>query len=166
MAESVLELINSLTENDRIVQELLQLLEEEQQNVAQLQGDRVEELAGRIRDLLGRLEAAASDIRRILARLAREAGLRDGATLSLIIPLLALPHRAVLEELRARLMERGELVNRLLEFNRELLSGGLQAVNNALDFFKSVMTTRRTTYGDQGKLLDGSNGVRLVNREA
>lgn len=165
MAQSVQELINSLTENDRIVGELLQLLDEEPQHIAQLQGDRVEELAGRIRDLLGSLEAAASDIRRILARLAREVGLHDGATLSQIIPLLALPQRKTLEELRARLMERGELVNRLLEFNRELLSGGLQAVNSALDFFKSVMT-RRTTYGDQGRLLDGSNGVRLVNREA
>lgn len=164
MAQSVHELINSLTENDRIVGELLQLLEEEQQNVTQLKGDRVEEVACRIRDLLGRLEAAASDIRRILARLAREVGLQDGATLSRIIPLLELPQRKALEELRARLIERGELVNRLLEFNRELLSGGLQAVNNALDFFKSVMT-RRTTYGDQGRLLDGSNGVRLVNRE-
>ena len=164
MAQSVQELIDSLTENDRIIGELLQLLDEEQQNIAQLQGERVEEMAGRIRDLLGRLEAAASDIRRILARLAREVGLQDGATLSLIIPHVAHPQRKRLEELRVRLLERGELVNGLLEFNRELLSGGLQAVNNALDFFKSVMT-RRTTYGDQGRLLDG-NGVRLVNREA
>ena len=165
MAQNVRALITSLTENDRIIGELLQLLEEEQENVARLQGERVEAVAGRIRDLLGRLEAAASDIRRILARLAREVGLQDGATLSLIIPLLEPSQRKPLEELRARLVQRGELVNRLLEFNRELLSGGLQAVNNALEFFKTVMT-RRTTYGDQGRLLDGSNGARLVNREA
>lgn len=165
MVQSVQELITSLTENDRVIGELLQLLEEEQQNVVQLQGERVEAVAGRIRDLLARLEAAASDIRRILARLAREVGLQDGTTLSLIIPHVALPQRKSLEELRAGLIERGELVNGLLEFNRELLSGGLQAVNSALEFFKTVMT-RRATYGDQGRLLDGANGARLVNREA
>lgn len=165
MAQSVHELIGTLTENDRVIRELLQLLEEEQQDIARLNGDRVEAVAGRIRDLLSSLELAASDIRRILARLAGEVGLQDGATLSQIIPRLALPQRKALEELRAGLIERGELVNRLLEFNRELLSGGLQAVNGALDYFKSVMT-RRTTYGDQGRLLDGSNDVRLVNREA
>lgn len=165
MAQNVPALITALTDNDRIVEELLLLLEQEQVSITRLQGEQVEEVAGRIRDLLNRLEGAISDIRHLIASLARETGLQDGTTLSGIIPLLPPHQRDTLERLRVRLMTNGEQVNSLLEINRELLSGGLQAVTNALDFFKSIMT-RRTTYGDQGKLLDGANGVRLVNREA
>lgn len=165
MAQSAQELISALTDNDRIVNELLRLLEQEQEGITRLQGARVEEVASGIRDLLTRLEGAASDIRRLLASVARETGLQDGATLSAIIPLLPPHQRETLNRLRTRLLENGQQVNRLLEFNRELLAGGVQAVNSALDFFKSI-TTRRTTYGDQGKLLDGGDGVRLVNREA
>jgi len=165
MAQSVQELISALTDNDRIVEEILRLLEQEQESIAKLQGDRVVEVAGRVRDLLNRLEGTTCDIRRLIARLSREIGLRDGATLSGIIPLLPPHQREALDGLRTRLLANGQMVNRLLEFNRELLSGGLQAVNNALDFFKSIMT-RRTTYGDQGKLLDSANSMRLVSREA
>jgi len=165
MAQGVQELIGSLTENDRIVEELFRLLEQEQESITMLQGARLEEVAGRVRDLLTRLERATSDIRRLLVGLAREVGLQDEATLSQIILLLPPNQGRALEGLRTRLIENGQQVNRLLEFNRELLSGGLQAVNSALDFFKSIMT-RRNTYGEQGKLLGGANDVRLVNREA
>jgi flagellar biosynthesis/type III secretory pathway chaperone len=165
MGQSIQELISSLTDNDQVIEELLRLLNQEQESITRLQGDRLEEVAGRIRDLLNRLEGATSDVRRLLANLARELGLKDEATLSRIIPLLPPHQRGALEVLRARLLENGQQVNTLLEFNRELLSGGVQAVNSALDFFKSIMT-RRTTYGGQGQLLDGANGVRLVNREA
>ncbi len=165
MAKSVQELIGLLTDNDRIVGELLQLLEEEQESIARLKGERVEEMAGRIRDLVGQLESAARNIRQLILRLAEELGLPSGATLSLVITKLPLGQKTTLEELRSRLLERGEMINRLLEFNRELLEGGLQAVNNSLQFFRAVMT-RSNTYGGQGQLVDGSAGIRLVNREA
>ena len=55
-------------------------------------------------------------------------------------------------------------MNRVLAFNRELLQASLRTVNRSLDFFNRVFSDS-CTYGDAGRMVQGSQGARLFCKE-
>lgn len=165
MAADVKELLAALEEKQLLLGQLEELLTQEQQAITNLDLDALDLLDQQKRHLLVQLEANTNATRQMIRSLAEQANLAPTATLSPVIASLAAPQRDRCTELQGGLLRVGKRVDRLLDFNRELLQTSLTTVTTSLDFFNRLFT-RGTTYGDAGKMTANGSGVRLVSQEA
>jgi len=165
MASCLPKLVTVLTTKRTSMEELLVLLQDEQRGIIEIDLVGLELLDDRKREILTAMDRNNAECRQLLKEAALELKLDKSDTLSPIISKAAPPVRETLKGLQARLLELGETMNRLLDFNRELLEGSLRHVRETLAFFNSVMKNRSNTYGDAGRMVTAGNEVRLVCKE-
>lgn len=165
MATDAKELIIALEVKHRLLEELEELLAREQQAITKLDLDQLDQLDQQKRDLLVHLEGNANSTRQTIRFLAEQANLAPTATLTPLIKTLASPHKERCAELQGAVMSIGGRVDRLLDFNRELLQTSLNTVTASLNFFNRIFS-RGTTYGDAGRMQSNAGAVRLVSQEA
>jgi flagellar biosynthesis/type III secretory pathway chaperone len=166
MASCLPQLVTVLTSKRTSMEELLVVLKDEQRSIIEIDLMSLETLDYRKRDLLTAMDRNNAECRLLYKEAAVELKLDKAETLSPIISKASPPVREILKSLQAKLLEHGDAMNRLLDFNRELLEGSLRHVRETLAFFNSVMQTRSSTYGDAGRMITAGNEVRLVCKEA
>ncbi len=164
MASSIPELIEVLSEKGSMMEELLRILEEEHRSIVRMDMANLEAQAGKTTELFVRLETSGNISRQLMRQLAAELGLSEAASLSLLLPMVAPPHRETLAELQRKLLETGATLDRLMAFNGELLHGALRTVNHSLEFFGHILN-RSTTYGQAGRMLGGAPQARIICKE-
>jgi hypothetical protein len=164
MSASSSNLVQALSANKVVLDEMNRLLNEELENIVKMDANAIEEIGPRKKTLMSRLDSSSGECQKLLHTLAMELQLPQAQTLSEILPRLTGADRNALQQLQKALQELGDQVNNQLTRNRELLENSVEMVNNSLHFFNNLLT-KRPTYGQQGALLDGGAGVRLVNKE-
>ena len=164
MSETISQLQQALTAHKEAMAELLKLLEREQRTILEHDLAGLDAHGESKRRLLVSLETAANSCRQLIHRAAAELKTPSAANLSALLPYLPLRQRPVLQNLQRHLTETGNTLNRQLTLNRELLQGNLKAVNSSLQFFNNLLS-RQTTYGEQGRMVAGGSGIRLVCKE-
>jgi flagellar biosynthesis/type III secretory pathway chaperone len=164
MSNSISELISVLSEKRGTMEELLRLLEEEQRCIVKLDLPNLEAQVEKKKQLLVDLETSNNLCRQLVKQAALELDLPEAASLSPLLPKVALPQRDTLKGLQNRLLELGTALDRLLAFNGELLQGSLRTVNRSLGFFGNLFS-RSKTYGEAGCMVKGTTDIRLVCKE-
>lgn len=159
------QLVTVLSSKRTSMEELLALLQDEQKNIIDIDLHGLATLDGRKRELLTAMDRNNAECRLLFKSAALELKLDKAETLSPIIEQAGPQVRETLKGLQARILELGQAMNRLLDFNRELLEGSLAHVRESIAFFNSVMQRQSSTYGDAGRMLDSGKKVRLVCRE-
>lgn len=164
MTASLNALMQALATNKTVLTELAAFLDEEQRSVVNLDAAAIDGQAERKQELMARLEATGASCQERLRQAAQELQLPQAETLSALMPRLAATERIALQQMQKALQALGIRVNRQLALNRELLDNSLNLVNDSLQFFNRMLT-RRPTYGQQGMMMEGGSGIRLVNKE-
>ena len=166
MNDSVQALINALTEQMEVCNELRQLMLDEQQAIAVLDNARMEQLNNLKEDGVIRQRRAVDGMRNAMERLAGQVGLDVSATLSEIVRKLPGEVQGKLAPLQQELQKTGVAVRDLASQNKEMLERFLITVNDSLGFITRVLNSSNF-YGSGGTYL---NNVRteamIVNREA
>ena len=165
MAADVKELLTALETKQQLLGRLEDLLTQEQQAITNLDLNDLDRLDQQKRQLLVQLEANSNSTRQMIRSLAEQANLSPTATLTPVIASLSSPQRDRCNELQRALLQIGKRVDQLLDFNRQLLQTSLTTVTTSLDFFNRIFS-RGGTYGDGGRMMSASTGVRLVSQEA
>jgi hypothetical protein len=164
MSSCLPQLVTALSSKRDEMGKLLQLLQEEQKCIIEVDIAELENLESRKRDLLGVMERGSAEYRLLLKDAARELKLEKAENLSPIIQKISSPLRETLSLLQSSLLEIGDSLNRVLDFNRDLLTGSLNHVRENMAFFDAVMN-RRKTYGEAGTMVMNGNKSRLVCKE-
>ncbi|GAM09670.1 flgN protein [Geobacter sp. OR-1] len=158
------QLVTALNGKREKMENLLLLLKDEQKSIIEVDLAGLESLESRKRELLGAMERGNAEYRLLLKEAARELNLEKVENLSPLISKSPAPFRETLGRLQSTLLETGESLNRILDFNRELLEGSLNHVRENMAFFDAIMN-RRKTYGDSGTMVMNGNKSRLVCKE-
>jgi flagellar biosynthesis/type III secretory pathway chaperone len=164
MAATLSELFNALDGKRAALEELVALLEEEQRSIVEIDIANLEMLDERKRKILGTLERSNAECRRLVLMAGTELSLTGTDSLSPLIAKAPAQLRLPLKNVQARLVELGESLARIIDFNRDLLDGSLRHVQESLTFLSSFFT-QRSTYGVAGSMVQSRNDVRLVCKE-
>jgi flagellar biosynthesis/type III secretory pathway chaperone len=165
MTADATKLLAALEEKHLLLGRLEELLTLEQQAITNLDLAELDQLDQQKRHLLVDLEGNSNGTRLLLRTMADQANLAPTVTLSPVIATLATPQKERCTQLQTALFTVGKRVDRLLDFNRQLLQTSLATVTTSLDFFNRLFS-RGTTYGDAGKMRSNASGVQLVSQEA
>ena len=164
MTSCLPQLVTALSSKRDEMEKLLLLLQEEQKSIIDVDLAGLEALESRKRELLGVMERGNAEYRLLLKDAAKELKIEKIDNLSPLIQKSPQPLRETLSRLQSSLLEIGEALNRLLDFNRGLLENSLQHVQQNLTFFNSLINSSKT-YGDAGNMIAGNGGSRLVCKE-
>jgi flagellar biosynthesis/type III secretory pathway chaperone len=164
MVSCMPQLVSALSSKSTALEELIALLQDEQRSIIEIDLAGLESLDARKRELLTSMGRNNAECRLLLKAAAEELKIEKTESLSPLISKVAPPLRDTLKGLQSRLLELGDTLNKILDFNRELLEGSLRHVRESMEFLNSFFT-RRSTYGEAGGMLQSSNGVRLVCKE-
>jgi len=165
MTANATQLLAALEEKHLLLGRLEELLTLEQQAITNLDLPELDQLDQQKRHLLVELEENTNGTRQLIRSLAEQANLSPTVTLSPVIATMAAPQKERCTQLQTALFSVGKRVDRLLDFNRELLQTSLTTVTSSLDFFNRLFS-RGTTYGDAGKMRANTSGIQLVSQEA
>lgn len=158
------QLVTILTSKRNDMEQLLNLLKDEQRRIIDVDIAALEDLDDRKRELLGIMERGNAEYRQLLKEAAAELKVSRFENLSSLLPAVSPSLRENLKGLQARIVELGESLNRILEFNQGLLENSLRHVHQNLAFFNSLVN-KSNTYGDAGTMVTGKRGSRLVCKE-
>jgi len=164
MQELAMRLAALMSEEEKTLQEFLEVLEEERRSLMQMETVLLKRLTGAKQALHERLIANSRQCRQLLGPLAEKAGVPGARTLSPLIPKLPQPASGSLQELQGRLLALGAQLERLTNENGQLLNNALSTVNRSLEFFGRIFN-RGATYGGSGRMVAGGGGPRLVRGE-
>ncbi|MBI5655713.1 MAG: flagellar protein FlgN [Geobacter sp.] len=164
MASCLPEFIEALTAKRAAMEELLTILEAEQRSIIDVDIANLEQLDQRKRELLFSMERTNAACRLLLRKSAEELQVPQAESLSPLMPKIASPLRERFRGLQSRILELGEALQRVIAFNRSLLEGSLQHVQESVEFLNALFT-RRSTYGQAGGMVSSTNDVRLVCKE-
>lgn len=166
MGQGVLQLLSALSEKERLLEEMLKVLEDERRCILTRDLAGLDEQVEKKIELFESLEGLGSHCREIVDEMSADLDLAEEKTLSPVIARLADPQREQLQGVQRSLLERGALLEGMLASNADLLQGALQTVNRSLDFFGQLFKNDSNTYGNAGKMLGAKNSPRIIRREA
>lgn len=162
MTASLENLIEILSEKERLMERLARLLEEERRHIVAMDTTAMDQDRLEKSHLISQLEQCNQDCREALLHSASQVGLKDDATLSALIGVVGTPQRTALIRLRGKLQDLNEVLRRGNAFNQELLYEALGMINRSIEFFNSCFGTANT-YGYGGQMQAAIAGGRLVS---
>ena len=165
MSDAVLELSSALAEQLAVCAELRQLLLDEQKAMSSLDTPLLETINSRKEQVVSRQRKATDQLRNVMGRMSRQAGIPVDSGLSELLP--ALPKDAVqqLAPLQKQLQEVGSAVKELAAHNRAVLERFLGTINESLGFLTRILNSSNF-YGANGAYRKEQTGAMIVNREA
>jgi hypothetical protein len=164
MSETITALIEVLTEKGVVLEEMRILLEEEQECIIALDLARMARNQEAIDQATAKMESLNGNCRELIEKSGAELGLLSNNTLSPIIERAGTPDKDLLSGLQTRIFSCSTALNHLLAVNRGLIQDSLGVVERSISFFNSVLGTG-STYGEEGRMVSGRSGSRLVCKE-
>lgn len=158
------QLVTALSSKRDEMEKLLLLLQDEQRSIIDVDITELEQLDLRKRELLGVMERGNAEYRLLLRDAALELKLEKAESLSPVIQKTPQPLKEKLSRLQSSLLEIGNSLNSVLDFNKGLLENSLHHVRQNLAFFNSLINSAKT-YGDAGNMVASNGGSRLVCKE-
>jgi len=146
------------------MEQLIILLKNEQRSIIDVDLAALEDLDVRKRELLGGMERSNAEYRQLLKEAATELKVDRIENLSSLLSVISPSQRENLKVLQTKIIELGESLKGVLEFNQGLLENSLGHVYQNLEFFNSLMS-RSNTYGDAGNMVTGNGKAKLVCKE-
>lgn len=165
MSDAVQELAAALAEQLAVCTELKQLLLDEQKAMSTLDTPFLEAVNSSKELVVNRQMKATDQLRNVMGRMSRQAGLPVDSSLSEL--LRTLPKDAVqqLAPLQKQLQEAGSAVKELAAQNRAVLERFLGTINESLGFLTRILNSSNF-YGANGAYRKEQTGAMIVNREA
>jgi len=165
MSGAVQELAAALAEQLAVFTELKQLLLDEQKAMSTLDTPFLEAINSSKEQVVIRQMKATDQLRNVMGRMARQAGVPVDSSLSDLLH--ALPKDAVqqLAPLQKQLQEAGSAVKELAVQNRAVLERFLGTINDSLGFLTRILNSS-SFYGANGTYRTERTGAMIVNREA
>ncbi len=165
MSDAVQELAAALAEQLAVCAELRKLLLDEQKAMSTLDTSFLEAINSSKEQIVSRQRKATDQLRNVLGRLARHAGIPADSSLSELLN--TLPKDAVqqLAPLQKQLQEAGSAVKELAFQNRAVLERFLGTINDSLGFLTRILNSSNF-YGANGAYRKEQTGAMIVNREA
>ena len=164
MKQNIAELIATLAEKGRVLQEMRRLLQLEQSCLASLDLVRLEQNQQEIACTMERMAQLSDACRGMIEAIGAEQGLPGNATLTPIISRLAQPERGALEEAQASIAADSRALGGSLVLNRTLLEDSLKMVDRSVSFFNRLFNPG-DTYGLAGSIVARRGGSRFVCKE-
>lgn len=159
-------LIDALTEQLAVLNELHQTLQDEQQAIVGLDTPLMEALNSQKEQLIIQQRQVADKLRSAMAEAAVQFGLPQSAMLSEILERMPPSLRVQIEPLQLTSKQTGTAVSVLANQNRGMLERFLGVVNDSLAFILRILNTSNT-YGMRGTYLANNQaGAVMINREA
>lgn len=156
MANSMTQLVDTLTAREAGLAEMRQLLAEERESMLAFDTERLQAAAARKVELTGRMAELDATCRTLLTQ--------EGArTVSALLARGATPAGGELATLQTRLSGLAEEVRGMMADNRRLLESSLAMIGRSLAFFQSRFTVAET-YGNSGQMVERA-GSGLLRKE-
>ncbi len=156
-------LIVLLCEKERIMEEMVQSLSEEQNRIMEMNPAAVEASNRSKEEVTTRLTRATVLCRELMAVVGAERGV-SGGTLTPLIAVASDSERLDLLPLQQRLLLLGGNLLRQQELNRKMILRSLGLVRQSLSLFGGLFRFS-DTYGAQGRLSTGTTGLSFLSRE-
>nr|BAO02567.1 FlgN family protein [uncultured bacterium] len=159
-------LVDLLTEQLTVMQELQQVLQDEQKAIIKLDTTLMETLNSQKEQLIASQRRLADALRVSMSETAGKFGLSPSATLSEIIEKMPTAMKSQIVPLQQAAKQTGSAVSVLANQNRGMLERFLGVVNDSLAYILRILNTS-STYGVRGTYLANTqSGAVMVNREA
>ena len=164
MKRNITELISTLAEKGKLLQEMRRLLQQEQACLASLDLAGLEENQQVIASTMARMAQLSDGCKAKIAAVGAELGLPGDATLTPIIARMAQPEQGALREAQTRIAADSKELNGTLALNRTLLEDSLKMVDRSVNFFNRLFNPG-DTYGLAGSIVARRGGSRFVCKE-
>ena len=163
MAASMQTLISLLGENEQLLDELAVTLDEEQRCIVTLDLRQLAENNSRKVLLNARLKEFRDECCSLMQQVGSELGCQT-PNLSALVTAAGPRDQQQLRPLQSRLASRAGLIERKYENNRRILEKSNSVISATLSLMSRTMGGC-DTYGMQGRVSSGVNGMNLVRRE-
>ncbi|MBJ6724825.1 flagellar protein FlgN [Geomesophilobacter sediminis] len=161
----VLDLLTTLSEKERLLEEMLAVLEAERNCILTRDLDGLDEQVEKKIALFASLEELGEQARGLVFEMAADLQIPDAKSLSPVIARLDEPQRESLQGVQRVLLDRGAVVQKMLTANADLLNGALQTVTQSLNFFANIFNPGNT-YGNAGKIVGSGARPAMISRGA
>lgn len=159
-------LINVLSEQILVLNELQQTLQDEQTAIAGLDTQHMEALNSQKEQLIHRQRIVAERLRGVMSETALRLGLPAAATLGEIIEKMPVSMKIQVEPLQLTAKQASSVISALANQNRSMLERFLGVVNESLGYILRILNTSNT-YGVRGTYISNAQaGAVMVSKEA
>ncbi|MBI2354721.1 MAG: flagellar export chaperone FlgN [Deltaproteobacteria bacterium] len=158
-------LTETLSEQQKLLEELLALLVRETGELTGLHIDAMAEINGLKEDVAARIEAHTTQLRQVIGEALAGAGLPPGATLGDLAALMKKQGDTGIPRLHVELNMLAERVRQAAAMNREIAERFAATVNQSLGFLARILN-QSNLYGVSGGYQQRPAGAVMINMEA
>lgn len=158
-------LTTALSDQLKLLEELLALLEQETSSLAEINLDAMAGINGLKEGVVARIEEHTTPLRETLAEVAAGLGLPPHATLGEISVVLANQGNGEIRGLHQELNRVAARVRQVASVNRDIAERFVSTVSSSLNFLVRILN-QSSVYGASGGYQPRQSGAVMVNRKA
>lgn len=158
-------LSETLAEQQKVLEELLDLLERETRDLSEVHIDAMTEINNRKEEVGARIQALAAPLRKAIDEAALSLGLPENSSLGELAAKLAAKGNKEILAQQEQLHQVAEKVRQVAVMNQEIAERFAATLNQSLNFLTRIIS-QSNVYGASGGYQQRPTGAVMINMEA